>query len=85
MHIHTERRGNKMTTMAKSKKPKENEENQDFWTINLKLDGSLRDEVEEYQKSPRREYRPSLTQIFERAIRELLRKDKEQEAKEQKN
>ena len=60
-----------MPTMAK-KKP---QGRSPAWVLNLRLDEDLKPMVEEYQASPKREFPPNLTQVFERALKLLLKED----------
>lgn len=45
------------------------------WVVNLRLDESLEPLVESYINSSRREFTPTYIQVFEKALKMLLRQD----------
>lgn len=45
------------------------------WVLNLRMDPDLEALVEAYRNSDKREFVPTLTQTFERAIKMLLKED----------
>lgn len=44
----------------------------DAWIVHVRIDPALEAAVEAYQKSGKREFEPTLTQVVERALKLLL-------------